>query len=325
MTAMTAAARTRFDLRLAFRLHRFEIVGFTALVSVLAAAGVGLAGLLDATGYGAACDPMQDIGYSPACEAMGRRYYDLQASWVSLVQGLLLAAPFLVGLLAGPPLVARELERGTGRLAWSLAPSRVRWFVARLVPVLVVVFGLALVAGLALDRLTAAMEPRTDIFASFAAFGARGVVYAARVAFVFAIGVVVGAVLGRTLPALLVTAVIAFIAIGGGSYVHGRWLASEAIFVDDETGGPVPGAIYVDQRLRDPSGRILTWDEAYAVMPPEDADTVEWPPAGWTYVSLVVPGDRYPFVAARETAALAGASLVAFVIAGVAVRRRRPG
>ena len=51
--------------------------------------------------------------------------------------------PVVAGLLAGGPIVARELESGTARLAWSLGPSRLRWFVQRAVPILASV----LVAG----------------------------------------------------------------------------------------------------------------------------------------------------------------------------------
>ena len=91
----------------------------------------------------------------------------------------------------------------------------------------------------------------------------------------------------------------------------------------DATGAGVPGALFVDQRLRDPSGRILTWDEASAEMPPNTTD--QWPPADWTGVDLAVPGDRAPFMEARETAALGAATLAFLGIAAGAVTRRRPG
>ena len=51
--------------------------------------------------------------------------------------GLLIFLSFAAGLFLGVPVVARELERGTARLAWSLAPSRMRWYLARLLPLLV--------------------------------------------------------------------------------------------------------------------------------------------------------------------------------------------
>lgn len=320
MNAMTMRARTGFDLRLAWRLHRFELIGFGVLLAFLVAAAIGVAGLLDATGYGASCNP--NGGNPPACEAMGRTFYDYQASLVPMVQGLLSIAPFLLAALMGAPLVARELERGTSRLAWSLTPSRARWFIVRVVPAVAVVFVLALAAGLALDRLTGAVEPWTDAARSFSGFGSRGIVLAARAVFVLAIGVCFGALLGRMLPALLLAAVVGWIGLAGGSYVHSRWLATEAVISQTETGSP--GDLFIDQRIKDPDGRIMTWDQIYAELPPTE-DGTDWPPAGYSFVSYVVPAERLPFVQARECLALAGASLVFLAVAAVAVSRRRPG
>ena len=312
---------TRFDLRLAFRLHRFEVIGFGTLVALLSIAAFVTAAQLDATGYGAHC---WDGTQTTACEAMGRAFWGLQQTQAPMVQGILVALPFLFGVLVGAPLVARELERGTSRLAWSLAPSRVRWFIVRVVPGLVVVFGLAFVSGVALDRLMAATEPRLDLANAFAGFGSRGVVLAARAAFVFALGVAIGSAMGRVLPALIMTAVIAFVGIAGGSYVHGRWLASEAIWVVTDSGTGNPGDLYFDQRIRLADGRTLTWDQVYEAYPSTDASP-GGPPPGATPLALVVPGARYGFVQAREVAALAGASLVALGVGALVVGRRRPG
>ena len=327
MTAIPMRTRAAFDLRLAYRLHRFELVGFGLLLLVLVAAAIGAAWALDATGYGQLCFG-QDAGLIAAdCVTREREFYGYQQSLVPMVQGLLLAVPFLLAALVGAPLVARELERGTSRLAWSLAPSRVRWFGTRVAPAVVVVFALALVAGLVLDRLMGATEPGADAARSFAGFGSRGVVLAARVVFVLALGICLGALLGRMLPALILTVVIGFVGIAGGSYVHGRWLASEAVVTQSESGGP--GDLYIEQRVRAPDGRILTWYQLEAeAPPPEDgsgADWSGWPPQGYTYVALVVPADRLPFVQAREVAALAGASLVFLAVGAAAVARRRPG
>ena len=309
------------DVRLAFRLHRFEVVGFGALIALLSLAAVVTAAQLDATGYGAHC---YDGAQTPACEAMGRAFYGLEQTQEPMVQSILVMLPFLLAALVGAPLVARELERGTSRLAWSLAPSRVRWFAVRAVPAMVVVFALSLVAGAALDRLLAAVEPNTDMANAFAGFGTRGVVLAARATFVFAIGAAVGSVFGRVLPALVLTTVIGFMAIAGGSYVHGKWLASEAVWVVTDSGTGNPGDLFLDQRIRLADGRILTWDQLYEAYPTTDAST-GGPPPGSHMEALVVPGTRYGFVEARESAALAGASLVALGIGGFTVRRRRPG
>jgi hypothetical protein len=321
---------TAFDVRLAWRLHRFESVGFGILIALAAGAALFVAGELDATGYGARC-----LGATApdGCEALGRAFFGIQQVQVPLVRAILTFVPFLLGALVGGPLVARELERGTSRLAWSIAPSRVRWFATRLVPAAAVVFAFALLAGVALDRLLAAVEPGSNVSASFSGFGMRGVVLAARATFVFAIGVPVGAVLGRVLPALLVTAVVAWIGITGGTYVHARILASEAVLVSSETVGP--DDLYVAQRIRLPDGRVVTWEELDALIPPpvdgagptsSDAPppVEEWPPAGSTFLDYVVPGDRYPFAAAREVGALGGASLAFVLFGAVVVVHRRP-
>ena len=94
------------------------------------------------------------------------------------------------------PIVARELERGTARLAWSLAPSRMRWYLARLLPILVVLAILTFVAGIAVDRFIAATTPETDLSNSFTAFGFRGLLIASRAVFIFAVAVAVGAIVG---------------------------------------------------------------------------------------------------------------------------------
>lgn len=310
---------TSFDLRLALRLHRFEIVGFAVLVGLLSGAALLVATNLDNTGYAALCPP--DGSGGRACELIGQEFWAIQQSQASPVQGVLLILPFLLGALVGVPLVARELERGTSRLAWSLAPSRMRWLVGRLVPAAAMVFAVALVAGLALDRLLASAEPGMDVANSFAAFGFRGVVLAARAVFVFAIGVAVGAVIGRSLPALIVTAVVAYVGILGGSHVHDRIIASEAILRDGDAYRP--GDRYLDQRFRLPDGRIATWWDIEQLHPfPEDGE--EWTIPEYPIVSVVVPGERYGVAQVRELGALGGASLGFLGIAALTVRRRRP-
>ncbi len=310
---------TPFDLRLALRLHRFEVVGFAALVALLSAAAVLVAVSLDNTGYADLC-PFDGSG-GRACELIGQEFWGIQQSRAAPVQGVLLILPFLLGALVGVPLVARELERGTSRLAWSLAPSRVRWLIGRLVPAAVVVFAVSLVAGLALDRLLASSEPGMDVANSFAAFGFRGVVLAARAVFVLAIGVAVGAVIGRSLPALIVTAFVAVVGITGGSNVHDRILASEAILREGDAYRP--GDRYIDQRFRLPDGRIGTWQDIEQLHPfPEDGG--EWVIPEYPIISVVVPGERYGSAQLRELGALGGASLGFLGIAAITVRRRRP-
>jgi hypothetical protein len=50
-------------------------------------------------------------------------------TWVTL----LMAVPLLIGAFVGAPVLARELETGTFRYAWTLGVGRPRWTLAKLV------------------------------------------------------------------------------------------------------------------------------------------------------------------------------------------------
>ncbi len=308
--------------RLTLRLHRFEVVAFGLLVGV----GVGLAVLvaarLDALGYGPECALGLRDGTVPAgCEFKVNVFYGQVQREASPVSAILGFVPYAAALLLGVAVVGREVDRGTTRLAWALSPSRQRWFLQRLVPVLLTTVAIGLAAGLAADRLLASTEPGVDPANAFAQFGSRGAVLAARVAFVFSIGVLVGSVLGRMLPAVILGGLIAIVGLVGGTWVHERWIRSEAVVMD----GAGLNDLYVDERFRTPSGELVGWDEVERYDPPPSDPNFDgiWPTL--PQVVIGVPGTRYGEIQLREIAALAGGSLAALLAAAIVVQRRRPG
>ncbi len=308
--------------RITLRLHRFEVLAF----AVLGVLGVALAFVvgarLDALSFDASCyDPTGMRPPSRSCEAAMNQFYSMVEGEASKVTLLTTMVPFLAGLLLGVPVVGREIERGTTRLAWALSPSRQRWFLHRLVPVLLLVAGGSFLLGVAADRLLAATEPMLDTSNAFAAFGFRGVVLAARAVFVFALAVLVGAAMGRALPALIVGGLLAVVGITGGSQIHQQILRAEAIEMIE----PGPGDLWMDQRFRLPDGRLIGWEEVEQYDPPptDPNFTGEWPTL--PQVTFGVPGSRYREVELREVGALAGGSLVALLGTALVIQRRRPG
>jgi hypothetical protein len=129
------------------------------------------------------------------------------AGWLGVV---VVVVPGLVGIFWGAPLVAREIEHGTFRLAWTQSLTRGRWLGSKLAAV-----GLASLAasGLVSLLVTWWSSPldRANL-APFASFDKRDIVPIGYAAFAFALGVTAGMVIRRMLPAM-VTVLVAFVAV----------------------------------------------------------------------------------------------------------------
>jgi hypothetical protein len=193
---------------------------FRAQAAMMAAALALLAVILAVTGPGLADEYSTGIA---ACTNQGGDcsnfvsdfFYDHRDAWLAAT-AVVLALPALIGLFWGAPLIARELEAGTHRLVWNQSITRTRWLAVKLGLV-----GLATVTAVGLGSLAvdwwtnpidkaAAAEryPRMEPLL----FGARGIVPIAYAAFAFALGVTVGMLVRRTLPAIAITLAV-FVAV----------------------------------------------------------------------------------------------------------------
>jgi hypothetical protein len=118
----------------------------------------------------------------------------------------------LIGLFWGAPLIARELESGTHRLAWTQSVSRRRWLVAKLA-----VGALATVTVAAILTVTISWwyTSRDQIGGAnpYAVFDRRDIAPVAYALFAFTSGALIGAIVRRTLPAMAV-------ALGGFVFVR---------------------------------------------------------------------------------------------------------
>ena len=131
---------------------------------------------------------------------------------LDLVELLVMAAPALIGIFWGAPLIAAELERGTHYLAWNQSVTRTRWLAVKLA-----IVGLAsvLTAGLLSLLVTWWASPLDTISGSrfgTQTFDARNIAPLGYAAFAFALGVTLGLLIRRTLPAMAATLAI-FIAV----------------------------------------------------------------------------------------------------------------
>jgi hypothetical protein len=134
-----------------------------------------------------------------------------------------LCAPAVVGVFWGAPLVARELEAGTHRLAWTQSVTRTRWLATKLI-----VTGLGAMAAVgllslvmtwwagSLDKAINAGQEQNGLFgvARIAPplFEARGIAPIAYTAFAIALGTAIGIVVRRVVPAMAITLAV-FVAV----------------------------------------------------------------------------------------------------------------
>lgn len=187
-----------------WRQHRLTLA---AVAGLFGAAGLYLliTGLQMHDAYGAvtACRPQT----SEICGQVAGSFLNTYAPGVGWVLGLLQVIPALIGAFAGAPLLARELETGTYRYAWTQGFGRARWTVAKLVPLAVAV---TIAAGAFSAVVSWYVQP---IFGagdnngplSPTLFDLLGIALAAWTLTAFAIGVLAGFLIRRVIPAMFAT------------------------------------------------------------------------------------------------------------------------
>ncbi len=131
---------------------------------------------------------------------------------------VILVAPAIIGIFWGAPLIARELETGTHRLAWNQSITRTRWLTVKLT--LVGVAAMAVTEALSLMQawwaapigkavgLGGSASILTEGWFGPFVFPTHGITPLGYAAFGFALGVTAGLLIRRALPAMAVTLAI---------------------------------------------------------------------------------------------------------------------
>jgi hypothetical protein len=205
LAAQTPAARHQRPVRwtrlawVTWRQHRVALAGVAVLLGGLALylliTGLKIHGAYRAV---ASCHP----AVSAVCGVAGRPfagYYHTAQEMAIILQVI----PVLVGAFAGAPLLARELEAGTFRFAWTQGCGRLRWAVAKLallaVAITVAAGAFSLLFSWYYQPFVAA---RFDGVLAPQLFDLRGVDFAAWTLAAFAIGAIAGVLIRRTVPAI---------------------------------------------------------------------------------------------------------------------------
>jgi hypothetical protein len=211
-----------------WRQHRIALAGMTVLLGALAvwlwSEGTSVHHAWDAA---IACHP----AFSPACQGAASSF---NGTWdlMSIPAILLQVVPALIGAFVGAPVLARELETGTFRFAWTQGFDRWRWALAKLTALAVVLTA----AGVAFGALvswcyqpfSAAGNQGLGLYGNtpFAVvFGLREVTFPGWTLAAFATGALAGMLIRRVVPAIVASlAVYAGLAIAAAGVLRGHYL-----------------------------------------------------------------------------------------------------
>lgn len=188
----------------AFRQHRAELLGglvlFAAVGALLLVSGVSMHGAYRADGVASCIASSPDRG---GCQQIIAAFADRYVSWGDLLTWLNIL-PAFAGVLIGAPLIARELEHGTWKLAFTQTVTRTRWLSVTLA---VVGLGVVVLAGAFTVLFTWWRSPLDAIEGRIGstAFDVEGLALATSALFAFAVGVLAGTLLRRTVAAMAVS------------------------------------------------------------------------------------------------------------------------
>jgi len=328
MTALTVPARPEEDdasLRpvpwrrmagVTWRQHRFALLGVVALLGAVAVY-LWIVGLQLHRAYAAAiaCHPAG----SPACQDLVNTFNGMGTF---LANGSLLQAlPVLIGAFVGAPVLARELETGTYRYAWTQGFGRWRWTLGKLVPLAVAVTAAAGAFGVLLSwyyqpYIAAGHQAlglsQTSAF-NAGLFDLREVAFPAWTLAAFAIGALAGMLIRRVVPAIAATlAVYAGLAFATGVFLREHYLTPLLT-----TNLTVPGSTWIISQWWTKGGTTLSQSTIQRVMdpvfqrlmpavPPDQVHLYKQPTFlntehyltqhGYTYWTRYQPGSRFwPF------------------------------
>lgn len=233
--------------------------------------------------------------------------------------------PFVVGLLAGVPIVGRELESRTVQTAWSLSGSRLRWLLRQMAPIVVVIGVTVTFAAIAASVLEATREPWYN--SGFSDVSLHGPPVVARAFGALGLGLLFGASLGRALPAFIVAALVSLILVYNVGTVSYAWLESHAASIagvsSQESGtwdGWTMGSLWLA-----PDGSQISDNDAFALVPSGESDGYAWLRSQGYKDVVVGVSQEVAMGWARYDVLIFGLVGIASIAAGIAVvDRRRP-
>ncbi|WP_097885329.1 ABC transporter permease [Streptomyces sp. st140] len=325
--AVTASPGTlRGPVRVLLRLHRKALWAGAALLVI----GIGIVVALRVW-MASAKELCADGDITPCGGSVYQPSYARTSTEVFLGDGgtVLLLLAGLIGVFVAGPLIARELESGTFRLAWAQSVSPARWLAARLaVPAALAVVGLTVLIAVyrwGLWALRGYPYSQTPHWNDSGTFPGTGPALLGFTLLAVAVGALCAVLVRRTLLSMSLTALtLGTVAVGLGTRRYVLWPT-----VFRQSADPVKldsGDWVVDMGRLTESGRKLYWEDCYdyAADPLQDIEAC-WRDLGAVgHFAEVHPASHYWPLQLVETGILLALAALA-VFATFRVLRRLHG
>ncbi len=183
----------------AWRRYRATLLGAAAVLGVLAVYMV-VRGEQMRSAFAAAqaCTPQDSAACRFAWDTFQNSY-----GGIGLLGAVLVFLPGVLGAFVGAPLLARELESGTFRYAWTQGVGRVRWLLALLIPGMLGVALVAAIFGLLVSWYDQPLIGAGDVQRLHpTVFMVTGVAVVGWAVLAYSLGVTAGLLTRRVVPAL---------------------------------------------------------------------------------------------------------------------------
>lgn len=200
-----------------------------------------------------------ECGAANTCSTAAQQNVYLGSPAMDVLVVLTIGIPAVFGMLWGAPLVAHEVESGTGTFAWTQSITRVRW--------LTVKAGWALLAAALWGGVVAALVswwsgPRNALYQNAfdpGNFDLQGIAPVGYALFATALGIMCGTLLRKTVPALAVT-LGGFVAVRLviNSFVRQHYMAAVTLYHAPLGAVNLPGSAWILARgLISKSGQVV--------------------------------------------------------------------
>jgi ABC-type transport system involved in multi-copper enzyme maturation permease subunit len=307
-----------------WRQHRLQLYAMGALVAL-----AGLSALLSSIPIRAAYHRHALSSCLPPAARSGCdlivSHFNTQFAAPGAIARYLILIPALAGLFIGAPLLAREFEHGTYRLAWTQSMTRQRWLLSKtLLLCAATAVAAAALAAISMwwrqpfDSLEGRMSPP--------AFDIEGLVVPAYAVFALAVGILSGLLLRRTIPAMSIAlGVFVPVRVGVEKLLRPHYLAPLHRTVTPGRSTPANEWVLQNNFVDALGQHIPTPREDLAILHAQQAriDPQEYLYSlGWRRVSTFQPDSRFWTFQLIEAGIFVALAVLAIAISVWLVRRR---